>query len=1324
MAGKSNSPQDRVIAWSRSAQERMQERLGMIERRLQQIRSQRWSFIGWCLAAACVLIIGTNLPTSTMGRVAVLAFLAVGVTVLGLAMLMPRRGDGRRAIEAVETKYPNLKAALVTAAQQHPEVESGEYHVLQEELFSKVLQHGRQHPWSEAVSEKSIRGWRIASWCGFALFLVIGLWRLQPRPSGSDAQQLVETTSETVGDDPQAAVVPGDAEVEKGHGLSITATFAGGLPRDVSLVTTTTDGQESRVPLNRSLSDPVWGMYLSEVTDDVEYRIEFDGETTESYQLTVFEYPTVEQIDADVSPPEYTGRDDEHLPDVRRVSVFEGSDLSLQMQLNKPVASAIWENNEGKLLEFAANTDDEALWLAGLTPETDGEWWVRLVDEAGRINQDEIKFVITVVPNQRPEMEVAFPSRDVRVSPLEELLLEGKAWDDIGVAEFGLMVQLPPAEGQFADEMTIPLAGTTSPIEPATPTEVESEDGDADQETESIIASHMLALEEWGVQPDDLIAYSFYADDIGPDGETRRTFSDLFFAEVRPFEEIFREMPGEQGQQQQQQGQGGGGAQQAGAEQKEIVSAIWNMIRKYDFDPPSTGFVDDIEVIRLGQEEVRTAFEEAAAQYADELMRQHAAAALTHMSNTEQQLVDAIGGPTITTLPNGLDEAQAAYRELLKLQAREHLISQSESSSSSSSSSSQNQARQQQLEELELSNDRNRYETQEQQQSPEEGEEQRQILNRLKELARRQEAINDRLQELEEELRNAQDEEERERIERELLRLREQQQEMLQDLDELRERTEQQANPEQRQEAREALDETRERMYRSSEALEQGQVSRAVTEGTRAERELRELEDEVRQQAEGEFADAVRGLQEEVEELANREDELRNQIAGQNSEGEAEEEAPPTLRQEEADNQQPLAQDLADQSQRLNSLLDRMQDVVESSEESEPLLSRTLYEGMRSSDQHSPEEALQATSNLVRQGLRQQALQAEQSAQAGIEELQEAITQAADDVLGSELSALERARDELAQAADALSNEMQANRPGQESQTGEPQPGEGQQPGESPMGEGQPGQTGEPMDGQQPGQGQEPGDQPGQGQQPGQQPGQGGQPMEGTPMQGGAPGEPMPGENPMGQSPGMGETPGQGQTPGQSQTPGQNGEGQPMSGSPMPGSQTGSQGSQNSQPSGSPSGGGTTSGSDGLSALSNFFEGPSGSHDGDQSRLMPLTSEDFAEWSDQLRDIEEMLTDTPWQGDVQQIRERARQVRIDYSRHSQDPNWDLVSTEIYGPLLDLQQEIADEIARQNPEDRTTPIDRDPAPPQYADAVDEYFRRLSETEGAGEQAISQ
>jgi hypothetical protein len=67
-----------------------------------------------------------------------------------------------------------------------------------------------------------------------------------------------------------------------------------------------------------------------------------------------------------------------------------------------------------------------------------------------------------------------------------------------------------------------------------------------------------------------------WADDFGPDGKMRRTFSDIFFAEIRPFEEIFR--PDQAGS----AGNDGGGQQgnrgtQLAETQKEIIIATWKL---------------------------------------------------------------------------------------------------------------------------------------------------------------------------------------------------------------------------------------------------------------------------------------------------------------------------------------------------------------------------------------------------------------------------------------------------------------------------------------------------------------------------------------------------------------------------------------------------------------------------------------------------------------------------------------------------------------------------------------------------------------------------
>src|SRR5690606_16779019 len=109
--------------------------------------------------------------------------------------------------------------------------------------------------------------------------------------------------------------------------------------------------------------------------------------------------------------------------------------------------------------------------------------------------------------------------------------------------------------------------------------------GEPEPRSKKAEAAHLVAFEPMGVEPDQLASYHFWAEDIGPDGSPRRTFGDLYFAEIRPFEEIFRQ--GEQppgGAPAGQQQQGGGGAGQQAMElaelQKQIINATWTLVRR------------------------------------------------------------------------------------------------------------------------------------------------------------------------------------------------------------------------------------------------------------------------------------------------------------------------------------------------------------------------------------------------------------------------------------------------------------------------------------------------------------------------------------------------------------------------------------------------------------------------------------------------------------------------------------------------------------------------------------------------------------------------
>ena len=103
--------------------------------------------------------------------------------------------------------------------------------------------------------------------------------------------------------------------------------------------------------------------------------------------------------------------------------------------------------------------------------------------------------------------------------------------------------------------------------------------------------------------------------------------------------------------------------------------------------------------------------------------------------------------------------------------------------------------------------------------------------------------------------------------------------------------------------------------------------------------------------------------------------------------------------------------------------------------------------------------------------------------------------------------------------------------------------------------------------------------------------------------------------------------------------------------------------------------------------------------------------ERFRDWSDRLRDVEEMVGDPRLRAEAARIRERARSLRADAARHSQAPNWELVRDFVGRPLVELRDAVADELMRKQTSEAMVPIDREPVPPQYVDKVKEYYERL-------------
>jgi len=515
-------------------------------------RCQVWLELTRWWAIAAIVGLGIYLIHRFTGWSSAWLFSAlVVVTVFGAAAVLYRARrtplDYRALARRIEAETPELHALLLTAVEQQPDPATGELNYLQQRVIREALEHRRAHPWGGAIG-----GRLLFAQCGHWLalsFLLLVLSALRPMMPSVHGFSAVRSRG--------VVVTPGDTSLERGSGLVVLARFDGRLPAEATLVVKPVNENERRIPLAKNLDDPVFGGGIPEVAGDLAYRIEFPSGQTRDFKVTVFDYPRLERADAKLTYPDYTGLPEKTIQDTRRVSAVEGSTLDYSFFLNKPVTSATLVGKDKSAVSLKGDTNNATVFHTRFTLDQSLRYELVLVDGAGRTNKVPPEFVIEALKNLPPELKLAFPRGDQRVSALEEIAFEAEVSDDFGLRTYGVAYTLAGEETKLVEL------------------------GQHSSAHEKRSFHYLLPLESLAVKTDQLLSYYVWAEDIGPDGKPRRTSSDMFFAEIRPFDEIFRE-----GQSMDGAG-GGGGGQQGGnrtqklAElQKQIINATWTLHRQ------------------------------------------------------------------------------------------------------------------------------------------------------------------------------------------------------------------------------------------------------------------------------------------------------------------------------------------------------------------------------------------------------------------------------------------------------------------------------------------------------------------------------------------------------------------------------------------------------------------------------------------------------------------------------------------------------------------------------------------------------------------------
>ncbi len=862
-------------------------------------------------------------------------------------------------------------------------------------------------------------------------------------------------------------VTPGTTKVRAGQPLTITARVGGLLGGLVPSLTVEV-GKESRaVPMAPGAEPGSFAVTIDNVTASFAYAVGAAGARSAAYTVSVIRPPRVERIDLHYEFPGGLGlapRTDEDSGDIYGPA---GTKVRLTVTTDKPIASAFLLLGDGTKLPL----DGQPQILGGrLTIEEDGSYRVALADHDGLESRGDTEYFIRTLDDRPPDVRILRPASDRQVTALEEVLIEARADDDYGIASFDLVFQTPSGK-----ERAVPLRGTRGGL--------------------TASGLHTLFMENLGVQPGDFVTYYARARDVNRGRRSTEARSDIFFLEIKPFEEEFVAA------QSQSMGQGAGMQGAGGLEglaeaQKEIIVATWKLDARARRVRDAAS-QQDIKAISKAQSALRTRAEQANVQVAragGDPRRRRGLAGAAPGDDPIGRAIEAMGRAvneldrpsTSGALPHEME----ALNQLLKAAAeirRRQVTRQQQAGGGGGANRAEADLSNLFDQELRRRQETN-YETPN---SIDEREETKQEdpLERIRELARRQDALNRRQQDL---TRNREQMEEEE-LERQLERLTREQNDLRQQAEQLAQRIQQQGSRQpsqsgqssgqstsgQGQQDSRRLREISEDMRNAATGLRRQYTQQASASGSRASERLRELERQMQASRPEDRRRALGDLQLETRQLADAQRRLAN-------------EASRTAPGQQGDD---ARRRLAGEQERLAQRVQRLQDQVKRMSrgaQGETSERRATEDAVRELERQNLAERMRRSAESLRQpgGRDEQASPApdasRQAARQG-EEVARALDRIADRLgtasgaydanarkLSDQLSKTQELRDKVAgleRSIDELKREGQQGQPppngqlsdsqgrqqthnGQEQQSGEPGPQQAQGGPESQQAQG------------------------------------------------------------------------------------------------------------------------------------------------------------------------------------------------------------------------------------------------------------------------------
>ncbi len=449
-------------------------------------------------------------------------------------------------------------------------------------------------------------------------------------------------------------VTPGDARVRTGDAFTVDVTIGGSRAPIVPRIEIDVADRRDAAPMvgTAGVADARFRYSLGHVTSSFTYRVTAPGGLSAGpFTVAVVAPPRVDRIDVEYAYPKTLGLAPRTEEDGGDIYAPEGTGIRVHVHTDRPADSGAMALVEGGSVALAPVSATEL--VGTFTVQHNDSYRVALADADGLSSDGDIEYFIRALEDRPPEVRVTEPAGDRNVTRLEEVDVAARADDDYGVDRLELVYSV-----KAGPERVLPI--------------------EIPGHATSVNGRQTIYLEGLDVAPGDLVSYYVRARDVARGKRSSEARSDIFFLQVRPFEQEFSLA--------QSQGVTSGAAQALGDlvnQQKEVIAATWKLDRRTATTAGARS-EEDVHAVAHAEDALKTRVEQASAAFGESTMRnprrsslfgpeprvpiqpRPEQAAMTAASAAMGQAVTALNRVSTT---DALPQEMEALNQLLKAQA-------------------------------------------------------------------------------------------------------------------------------------------------------------------------------------------------------------------------------------------------------------------------------------------------------------------------------------------------------------------------------------------------------------------------------------------------------------------------------------------------------------------------------------------------------------------------------------------------------------------------------------------------------------------------------